>query len=251
MLQKISFPKYWRKYKKPLVILAYTLVFSVVLFFLNGLFSVSQIEVLGTDSLKGLEIIQAKLIFSLSKEKVENQLYLANPSVKSVEVTKIYPNKVKIEVLTGEVLAAFSVVDGYLFLSADGRILTKKRSLDSRPTIINYYQKFGFNQFSVGERVTFEDVLYSLFFIEKISQLGLPIDVVDINGLDMLILKSSGKSYFLTTKKDRETQLNQLKTMVERLKLAAVDYESVDLRFDKPIIKLTTQPRLNRGQSEK
>lgn len=228
----------WRRIKKPVLFFIFFFLFLAVFFIIKIVFSVSVIEISGSKDIKGLESLQRKLIFFVFPAEIEKKLRNLNPAVKLVRVIKVYPNKIHIDIKKYTTLAVFEVNRGYYYLSKDGRILAKRREQKEELPIIHYHQKFHFNEYNTGDKLQYEDVLDCLFFTEKLHYLGIKIDSIDISGLDMLIFNSGEKKYIFTTNKEKELQYREFKTIIERLRIEGTEYGSLDLRFEKPIIKL-------------
>lgn len=235
--------KFWLKNKKLIFLpaqagLFFILIFLGFFFIIQIFFSISLIEISGISDLKGLNTLKNKLIFLVSTKKTEQKLYFLNPNVKSIKIIKIYPNKIKINVEKDDVTAILEVFNGYFYLSSEGRIIEKRKDKNSAFPLMYYYQKLQFNEYDTGETLKDKDIKYSLFFAKAFSFDEIKIDTIDINGLDMLILKKGEKTYFFTTTKDKEIQYNELKTIIEKFRKGNVKYKSIDLRFNKPIVKL-------------
>lgn len=235
---KSSLIKFFRRFKNRILFFTVFLLFLIIFFFIKNFFSVSVIEIEGGVKLKGLEMISKKIIFLIFSSQTEKKLIEFNPKVKQVKVTKIYPNKIRIKIIQSFPLAVLPVNSGYFILSDDGRILEKKKKNDKKDlSIINYYQKFNFGGYSVGEWLTYQEILTALYFLQKLNYLGLKINAVDIKGLDMLVFNKGDEKFFLTTKRDKNQQYNDLKILIERFKIEKVEYETIDVRFDKPVVK--------------
>jgi len=237
MRLKKSLITFYRRVNNPVLFSIFFFLFLALFFITKITFSVSVIEISGSKELKGLKTLQGQFIFFIFSKKFEKQLYDLNPQIKSVQLVKIYPNKIHIDVKKYNTLAIFEVEAGYFFLSEDGRILEKRKEQKENLPIIHYYQKFYFNEYNSGDKLEYKDILYCLFFVNKLHYLGVKIDSIDINGLDMLIFNSGDKKYIFTTSKEKQLQYGEFKTIIERFKIERTEYASIDLRFEKPIIK--------------
>ncbi len=238
MQLKKSLTIFWRKINNLIIFFIFFFVFLLVFFIIKIIFSVSIIEISGTKDIKGLETFRGQLIFLVFPKESEKRLYDLNPGVKSASLVKMYPNKIHVSVEKYTARAIFEVDKGFFFLSEDGRILEKKAERKDNLPVINYYQKFHFDEYNTGDKLQYKDILFSLFFVDKFNYLGIKINNIDINSLDMLIFKSGDKKYLFTTNKKKELQYQEFKTIIERFNIEKTEHESIDLRFEKPIIKL-------------
>jgi cell division septal protein FtsQ len=229
---------FYQKIKKPLLFFLYFSFFLAFFLLVKRTFSVSTIDVLGDKNLKGAIKIKGKIIFFISSSKTERELVNLNPEVKKAKIIKIYPNKIRIEVEKDSPVVSFSVAGGYFFLGQEGRILAKKKEGEKNLPSINYYQKLHYQGYDTGEKLSYKDILDSLYFLVEFNYLGIRINSIDINSLNMIIFNLGDKKIFFTTSKKREEQYQTLKKLIERFKIEKVEYESIDLRFEKPIVKL-------------
>lgn len=237
-LQKSLIQFYRRKIKKPALFFLYFSFFLLFFFLIKRFFSVSVIEMVKDKNLRGLDRIKGRVIFFISPSTVGKELTTLNPEIKKVKIVKIYPNRIRIEVEKDVPVASFSVTGGYFLLSREGRILKKKREKEKDLPVINYYQKFYYQEYQTGDKLNYQDILDALYFITKFNYLELTVNSIDINSLNMIIFNLDGKKVFFTTTKERKQQYQALKKLIERFKIEKMDYQAIDLRFDKPIIKL-------------
>lgn len=224
--------------KNNIFFLLFVLIFFISLLLLNQFFSLSFFEIRGVEKIDGLSDLKSRNILFLNLQTEQKKLSTINPNLKQIEIVKIYPNKLLIRAKKNKEIAQLQVGEGFFYLSQDGHILIKKREKNKDMPVIYYYQKLNYNNFSTGDKIGRVDIEYALFFIERFADLGFSTLSVDITSLNMLILNSSQKKFYLTTDKSRESQYLDLKNIVQRFKMEGVSYESVDLRFDKPIVKL-------------
>ncbi|HLC94208.1 MAG TPA: hypothetical protein VJH96_01415 [Patescibacteria group bacterium] len=230
--------RFFRHFKKILLFLFVAAFLFAPLFYVRKNYSVSYIEIVGTTSLRGVSSLYGVLLFFVSPRDIEKALFKSNPYAKKITVSKIYPYTLRIEVEKGRILALLEVQDGYFYLGESGRILQKKRNKESAAPLIRYYQKLPFAEFQSNEVIGYGDILATVFFLQKCSDIGIAVDTVDIVSPDMLVFKKEEKTYYFSTNRDKEAQFNDLKTIIERFSIEAVAYESIDVRFKRPIVKL-------------
>lgn len=238
MLPQLSFSRYLRRYKKLIFFLTCLLFFLSVLFLVRAFFSIKNVEVSGNRDLRGLQSLGGRLIFTIDEGQLEAQLKALNPQLQKIEIKKKFPNKLEIKTQSAKISAVLEAGSGYFYLSADGRILAKSRKKDKVQPVIKYYQKYNYDSFGIGDKIEENDILFALQFIEKFESIDLIVHAVDITSTNMLILNSGDKTYFLSTERSIEDQYRDVKTIVGRFKIEGLNYKSLDLRFEKPIIKL-------------
>ncbi|HLL60480.1 MAG TPA: FtsQ-type POTRA domain-containing protein, partial [Candidatus Nitrosocosmicus sp.] len=204
--------------KIALFLIPFSIIFSSIYFF-NYYFTITQLEVIGNKNLKGLSSFYNKNLLLLSIEEHKKILYATNPEIRKVQIEKQLPNKLKISVENSPIIAVLPVANGYYFLSQEGRVLAKKRENKTQLPQIKYYQRFNFQANQVGETLGYQDILYSLELLSRLSYIGVRTDSIDINGLDMIVLKKDQVEYVFTTKKNVQEQYEDLKLILEQFKI--------------------------------
>ena len=84
----------------------------------------------------------------------------------------------------------------------------------------------------------YNDIKTTLFFLKKLGELDLGVANVDINGLNMIRLNLKSGVILATTEKDLETQAYQLEKIIKQFRIEGKEFETLDLRFDKPVVKI-------------
>lgn len=224
------------------------IVFFVILLTLGGLFltqsfyKVNKVEVIGKDLKKdqfSTNQFNGQNLILLNELSVEEQILERNPDFKSVDVSKQYPNTLKIKVLLDKSAGKLLVDQGTFYLNESGKILSKERDQKKKDVpSIKYYQKLSYLAYLPGDKITYNDILITLYFINKLKGLGFEVDSVDISGLNMIRLNLKEGVILITTEKDLKIQTYQLEKIVKQFKVEGKSFVSLDLRFDKPIVKL-------------
>jgi hypothetical protein len=115
--------------------------------------------------------------------------------------------------------------------------LTKSSQNPQALPVINYYQRLNQYLFVVGDWISFKDIIYSLHFIKTLTGLGLNVERVDINGADMILCKIDNKEIIFTTNISQELQDYELEKIIRQFKIEGREFKSLDLRFEKPVVK--------------
>jgi len=240
MQQKSLFKKFFSWVKIAVLIIILSAVIFVVLYFLNNLFLISQIEIIKPDithpPLRSLELIKHKNILFISENYIAKMLSDQNPFLQSVSVVKKLPNKLLINLEIYKPIAYLKVNSGIFALASDGKILYKNHEESPVSPIIQYYQLFDYSVFNPGDKLTYSDITISLQLLEKSSELGLTVDSVDINGLDMIAFNLKDKKILFTTEKDELQQAYELETIIRQFKIKGQEFKNLDLRFYKPVV---------------
>jgi len=221
-------------------------IFIVLFIFLAGIlatnfFLVGEIVVMNPDKkneLIGLADLKNKNTLFLNAAELEKEILSKNPKVKLIQIQKIYPNKLVVEVAMDKPLAAVRADLGYLYLSETGKIIAKKKELAQNLPVINYYQKIYFASHQAGQKIEFNEIVTSLDLIKTVGDMGLVTDTVDIAGTYMVAFNLEEKKIIFSLEKELAEEKYQLETIVRQFRIEGKDFTSLDLRFDKPVIKI-------------
>lgn len=227
--------------KKHTVLLIGFLIILSGLLFLNNYFKIKNIQIINPGknlSLVGLDLLKNRNLILLDENKTATELVEKNPMIKSVKIRKRYPDKVEVEIKNDKPIAVLKTDRGFLYLSESGKIIEKKKEYNQSFPLINYYQNFYYYQYQAGEPVDFQEIITALYFLTAVTDLGLKVDSVDIAGVYMVAFNLKDKKIIFSLEKKIEDQKYQLATITKEFKIEGRDYVSLDLRFDKPVIKL-------------
>lgn len=239
-MQQILFS---RKLRQTIKTIFFTLLFSGIFFSplwaANTFIKVQKIIIEGENKgkLRGLNSYYQKNMLFISIKDAEESLLASNPELQSVSIEKKFPNSLVIAVTLQPILATIEMNEGYAYLSEKGKIIRKSREKKDSLPLIRYYQKMNYSSFGAGDDMKYIDILLTLHFIKKLSDLGLKTDFVDIDGLDMLLFIIGDKNIIFTTEKDTKTQDYELEQIIRQFRIEGKEFKSLDLRFEKPIIK--------------
>lgn len=230
---------FWKRFKRYLVIYLLAVAFFLVFNFISYYYQISSFEIEGEDNLKikGLNSFLNKNILFLSHDEVEKTLLAQNPAIKIIKVDKIIPNRLKIEYRLEEIYAAIKVSDGYFLLGENGKIISKIKKDSQDYPVISYYQKFIYSSFNTGDKIEYLDLKTSLALLKFSLNLGLKIDTIDINGTNMIAFGIDKKRILFTMEKEAGKQQYELETIIRQYKIEGKEFKTLDLRFDKPVVK--------------
>lgn len=219
------------------------LIFLLVVgtfYFIDTTFRINTITVLpsrDTIPVAGLPEIEGSYLFLTSEKSITDTIIRANPSIQNVEVIKKFPNAVELRVTRYKPVAYFKSVDGYFQLANEAHILGKSRDIDKKVLpIITYYQVIPFAQYQAGQQLPAQDIRDSIFFMQKLQEMGIRINSIDIAGFHMLGLYTENKKYYFSSEKERNIQIYHVEQAIKRFKTEKTEYKTIDVRFDKPVI---------------
>lgn len=233
------FQRFLKIFKKLILFSGFLLFFLLMLINFKNWFSLKTIEIRGKGKIYGIETLHRKNIFFLDIKKEKERLQKINPHLFFIKITKTFPDKLVIEVKEEASIAVLKATDGYFILGKEGKILKKnKKTYENNLPIINFYQPFYYSLFSVGEKITNQEILSALFLIEKLNRIQIIPQTVDINSFNMLIFNLGEEKIFFDGNKDLDKQYEEFKVLIKKLKIQGIEYRVIDMRFNKPIIQL-------------
>lgn len=233
MLVKSLSKKFYRIVKWLFIVVFFLTVF----YFLNEFFLVKEIKIENKISVVGLKEIRGRSIIFLKENELEKFFIEKNPLIESIKIKKIFPSTLQIIIKPEEPLAQLTAEKGFFYLSSEGKILFKTKTIDQRLTVINYYQKLNYQSFKPGDFLTFNDLKKTLILIDEVKKIGFNIVNVDINGVNMILFNLGDKNIIFSEDKDIEEQIYQCQQIVKQFKLKGKSYKEIDLRYDKPIVR--------------
>ena len=186
----------------------------------------------------GLTDYHDQSLFLINDKELSEEIKKKNPYLKSLKITKKFPSTLVLYPDFYQPVAALKVSAGYFILSEDGRILAKIKESNRDLTLINYYQKLNYYSYSAGDYLDLIDINLGISFSQNLNRAGLRVDILDIADRDMLVCNVGEKKIIFTAAKDIELQIYELNQIIRQFKIKGQDFKSIDLRFEKPVVKL-------------
>jgi|SRR3990167_3555893 len=225
----------------PVFLICLTAIFFCLLFFISNIFTVKTINLEGVNDLYGIRQTKGQNLILLNIKSVKENLYKLNPTFSELTITKKYPSTLQIVVKLSQKIALLRVDRGYYTLTSQGKVLSRTRSekLDNGLTVISYYQNFNYDDYHVGDIIDQTDILTALLLLLELRKMNFVISRLDINGPDMLVFRTSeNQEIKASSEKKLEEQLIDLKNLIVKIKVENINYKSIDLRFNKPVIRI-------------
>jgi len=244
MRQKKLFQLFFLFLKKiNLLFLFFVFLFIYTSIFIYYFFQIKVIEIEGKSSLMDLESILAnelknKNLLFFSEKNEEKKLKNNYSYIKNVFIEKRLPNRIFIKIDFYSPLALIKNNHGFFILSFDGRILQNVSERKIFLPLINYYQLINSSIYKTGDFLDFNDLKVSLQLIEKIEELNLKVETVDIKNEDMILFNlKDNQEIIFTSKKNIEEQFFPIIAILKQFKIEGRRFKKIDVRFDKLIIK--------------
>ncbi len=236
----LSLKKFFLKVLKIIIFCLIVGAFVFLIDFFYEYTKIKELKIINVEKEKiiGLENLKNKLLVFLNLEETKKILLNKNPFIKDIDFEKKFPNTLIIKVILDQPIAVLSSDNGYFYLSSNGKILLKTKDLKKEyfPKI-NFYQKLSFNSYSLGDKIEFEEILFGLKILQMLVDLKIKINSLDISSVNVLLFNLEDKKVYFSTEKEIETQFYQFEKIYRQFKIEGRNYQEIDLRFDKPIVR--------------
>lgn len=254
------------KLKVKALLLAAVITGLLYLFFYSAIFTIKSVEVsLGQidcadeEQIKKSSNIPGQNFFLLNRDVIEKTLKNKFICIQNINLSKLFPNKVKLEVLPrvpvviltnlnepqateSAILenmatpsAQFSqnsfLVDnmGVIFGKDTGQIMAPKIFVNNR-TI------------SIGGQIN--NLPASLLILEKLKTFGLNVKSAGIVDENLIIFENNISKIIFRLDFGVDIQVASLQLILEKAKIDSKELEFIDLRFDKPIVRFATKGKI-------
>lgn len=199
--------------------------------FSSDFFEIKNIEVAGSD-LK-LEVDQNRVSRNLlffPGGKLREQILRDNPLVGEVIFKKLFPHTLVIMILPRTPIALIGTPSGMMGVDKTGVFLGEPSQKNTLPEL-----RFNLSSAAIGQKITDPEILKSLDFI-SLTQNFLQLSFIEATGaallvkapkLDIIIAQNSNISETATT----------LQTLLVGFRIKGNLPASIDLRFDKPVVR--------------
>jgi cell division septal protein FtsQ len=224
-----------RKFGRVILSIVLLLASVYVLYvFCMQYFALKNIEVIG----EGIQIAidQAKLernLLFIRPEKIKADILSDNNQVEHVYITKRYPDTIIIAVQLRKAIARITTITRTVIVDSRGVVLGySRKESDTLPLL-----SFGVSDIPDGLTFTDVAVLSGIAVIRDISPV-VPISSVYLN--DTLSIRAIyGKTSIVFPLNTEYSALaSTLQTLVARFRMKGSMPASIDLRFDKPVIRM-------------
>lgn len=235
-LQKRS----WRRLRILLVLSFVVCLVALTSIYARNLLSVKEIVITSyqkKETVRGLEPYYFEFLPFVSVEKLQKNLVELNPIIAKIEVTKVYPNRLNLNLKTVKPIVTIKVADEYVLLAVNGRILQKLKVKPSALTELVYYQQLFNEQIKIGELLGYKDLQIAIRFVDILGSFGYKVKRVDIDSFYMIRLElEDSREILVTTEKDIQKQEYQVGAILRQFKVDGTNFKRIDVRYDKPVM---------------
>jgi uncharacterized protein YuzE len=230
--------KKWFKIAKPIIIVGLVVLIVYILTIL-GVFKIRKIE---TDKeLKHApSITQAtnqylgKGYFSLNLAQMEEDIKTSSRYIKEVSAEKVFPNKIYLEIEEYNPISYLEYKDVCYIFAQEGIML--EETTEYEECLLENGIKLNSKQNILAEnRLIFDTELYEV--VKVLEEFGWKVTQVKFNK-NVLEISDGEKVVTIEINQEYETQISKLYLVLEKVNIEGLEYKSLDLRFERPVMEL-------------
>ncbi len=199
--------------------------FLITRFLNSSIFEVKTVYLdASREDLPDLSIFQEKQNWLFFEEKkITDNILKKYPDIKSVSVKKIFPNTILVKVEPRAPVAKLAIEGQTIFYDQEGKTVLLKSGInpDNFPWIDCPDAKN----------------LPGLKFITKLLRNNIKIDQLTCKDENTYALYITGTDFILSSSAETDKSLASLQFLIKQFRIDGRQPKSVDLRFDKPVLK--------------
>lgn len=230
----MKFGLFRRKFGKVLIAVIIVLLVSVGSYvLLVRFFSIRSIEVVGNDVqvIVDQKRISKNLLFFPS-DKFRSELLESNPLLSDVRFEKVYPSTLRIIPTIRSPFVRLQSGDRLVLVDRTGVVLQDGDRNLPLPLI-----EMSLPPFRVGEKLTDPRIVLLLPFIDTFGE-SLSITAIIEQEGSYFQVKTAKTDIYITQDKPIDETMATLQTLIDGFRIKGTLPAVVDLRFDKPIVKI-------------
>lgn len=223
-----------RKFGRIILVCFSILLVSIFFYLLvTRMFLIQTIEVVGQNVTVVVDNnkIPKNLLFFPS-ERIRSEILRDNPLLSDIQFEKNYPHTLKIKAILRSPFARLFSGDRMVLIDRDGVVLMDGDEGLRLPLITIQLLSI-----RVGETLHDQGVQFVLAFLKGTSEYLTPESVVQLDSASFQV-KDAKTDIFITQEKPVNQTLATLQMLIAGFRIKGTLPSVVDLRFDKPVVKL-------------
>jgi cell division septal protein FtsQ len=172
--------------------------------------------------------------FALNLNELEQEIQKSDKYIKSVSAEKIFPNKVRLLIEEYQPISYLEYKETCYIFSQEGLIL--EEMIEYEECFLEKGIKLISNQNIIAEgKLIFDKELSEV--IKILSKFGWEISTVNFKE-NVLEIGDGEKVVIIEINQDYMIQASKLYLVLEKANIDGIEYKSLDLRFERPVMKL-------------
>ncbi|MFH0863652.1 MAG: FtsQ-type POTRA domain-containing protein [Candidatus Gottesmanbacteria bacterium] len=188
-------------------------------------------DVNNTPTIRILEKIKNQNIFILDANNLAQKIRSADIKIKSVVIEKEIPDKLNINIVKRDPLAAIFTNNKYFMVDIDGIIIEESQNNNNLP-ILNL--SVGLQNLKVGSSIDNKDKIVLVIFDTLKNKKN--INNITITNNEIIVYLIEGTQILLSSTDKITDKLTSLQTILSRFTIEGKRAKKIDLRFDKPVV---------------
>ncbi len=248
-ITKINKTKKFKKNKAKVLLILAVVIIALIIFASSGFFNIKDLSVEGVNRLTEEEIksfskIQiGENIFKTNISKIK-ELIKENPYVEDVNIKRIIPNKILINIEERKVKYMVPIAESYLYIDGQGNILEINSVKEEVPILIGTSTELA--KLTPGDRLEKEDLI-KLNTVNQICATAQNNDILDfISKIDIedaseykVYMESEGKIAYIGDEKDLNTKIMWVKSILQKNEgISGKIFVNMDLNNKKPYFRI-------------
>ena len=221
---------------KILVLITLIVSFSLGLILPNQ-FKIKQIKYQPQNNvLNGVEELKGQNLLFLETSTTIKTLRANNPEIEQLNLTKIYPNSLKISFVKSKPIAQIKTNNHYILLNSKGRIIRQQKEPEPKLLTINYYQSIRAFEAKEGQTIINQDLLYTVQLITEAIKQGFNLETITVTKPGQIVARLKAKKTVVTfsSKKNIAKNWRIVHNILGSLKMKGQSPKEINLLFDKP-----------------
>jgi hypothetical protein len=240
---KISFYKKlsrqkWFKITRPFIIIG-LIVLGIYLLTVLGVFQIKKIEKnIELEYVENFTQITNQYIgrgyFSLNLDNMEEEIKNSSRYIKNVSAEKVFPNKIYLDIKEYQPMSYFEYKETCYIISEEGFVL--EENMEYENCILENGIKLTSKQNILTEdRLIFDSELLDI--VKVLKEFGWSVNEIEFEE-NILNVTDGEKTVTIEVNQEFENQLSKLYLVLEKVNIESIEYKSLDLRFERPVMEL-------------
>lgn len=241
-----------------LILFIFSVIGLIILLLKTNLLTVKKIEIdkpcVEESLIKNTANLLEQNYFLIDSTKIIKNLKKRFLCIENIKISKSFPDKVKLEIIKREAASQFinqkekiasssmqiteiatpsaNYNDEILLVDKEGVVFAKSANYLNVPEIFLYGLKI-----SLGDKLK-DGMLNYLKILDKFKTFGVLIEKSWTDGKELVILTPEKSKIVFHLEENIDIQLASLQLILSEAKIDLKEVELIDLRFDKPVIKI-------------
>lgn len=227
-----------------LLVVAVAVLAAFIWLFRSDLFRIKKVEITGNKHLKSSQVEKLAAIDSdmslirLPVKEIDARLS-KNPWIKDVEITRSFPDKLKIQIVERKAIALMPIEDGLAAVDSEGLVL--ERRPDSTKVVLPMIKDLKISKVKVGKKIKSKAFSNAILCLKGLdSKLRSSLSIISASSVDKLSLYNKEGVEILYGKAENIQKKNYI---LKKLLSENSTVKFIDIRVvSNPVIKRLENP---------